>query len=279
MSAPARAWATAVSASRTSAGVVVDRAVGRQRTAVAVVGVLAQARVGDRRRAAARGRGSGAAPPGRSRRRPTLRCRAASLVVGRPNRITPPTPSSASRAASSAATSGDTRATPGIEATGSRTPEPGRTKSGATSIDGWRRVSRTSARRAGVRRSRRGRALERGRRPIAADDGGASRSSVMVSPVAGGRAQSRWPRRARSRPGSARRRGRGTRRPSRPRRPSPGRCTDDGDGADVDRLRPSRGVSSPRTVEPLVNDGGGDRAVRPPPAATHRELAGASRVR
>ena len=34
-------------------------------------------------------------------------------------------------------------------------PDPGWTNSGATSIDGWRRVSRTSARRAGVRRRRR----------------------------------------------------------------------------------------------------------------------------
>ena len=38
-----------------------------------------------------------------------------------------------------------------------RTRVPGRTNSGATSIEGWRRVSRTKARSAGVRRRRRGR--------------------------------------------------------------------------------------------------------------------------
>jgi len=43
------------------------------------------------------------------------------------------------------------------EAIGSRIPLPGRTNSGATSIAGWRRVSRTRARSAAVRRSRLGR--------------------------------------------------------------------------------------------------------------------------
>ncbi len=80
-----------------------------------------------------------------------------SLASGRPKRMIPPTPRSASRAASSAATSGDMRTCPGIDSIGSRIPEPGRTNRGATSIAGWRRVSRTRARIAGVRRRRRGR--------------------------------------------------------------------------------------------------------------------------
>ena len=52
----------------------------------------------------------------------------ASFLAGMPKRITPPSPSSAAWLTSSASRSGDNWQWPGMEAIGSRTPSPGRTK-------------------------------------------------------------------------------------------------------------------------------------------------------
>ena len=110
-------------------------AVREQRAAVTVVGVLAQAGVGDQHEVEVR--------VARIRRRRLLDDPVVDPAAGpdgRPCRpagrtgCTPPTPSAAEPPASATATSGDIRSTPGIESIGSRTPEPGWTKSGATSI-------------------------------------------------------------------------------------------------------------------------------------------------
>ncbi len=60
------------------------------------------------------------------------------------------------------------RETPGSEAIGSRSPLPFRTKRGAINCSGESRVSRTSAREAGLRRSRRRRVV--GKRLMEAAD-------------------------------------------------------------------------------------------------------------
>ena len=79
----------------------------------------------------------------------------ASFSSGIPNRITERTPSEASDFASTAASSADTRSTPGMDNTGWRTPAPGTTKSGAMKSEGASDVSRTIVRRLSERRSRR----------------------------------------------------------------------------------------------------------------------------
>jgi hypothetical protein len=74
-----------------------------------------------------------------------------------PNRITLLTPSALAAAVSLTASSTDRLNTPGIEGTSRRTPRPSQTNNGSMNMSGDSRVSRTSARIAGVRRSRRSR--------------------------------------------------------------------------------------------------------------------------
>ena len=148
-----------------------------------VVGVLAEARVRDRHEGQ-----HGLADPAQRVLDDAVvgrRFRAVGVLAsGRPNRRTPPTPSPARRRASSSASSRDSRESPGIEATGSRSPDPGSTNSGATSIDGWTRVSRTRLPSAAVRRSRRGRTDDPALRTAAAEAAGSSSPTVMRSPGA-----------------------------------------------------------------------------------------------
>ena len=66
-------------------------------------------------------------------------------------------PSSSSSAASAASASTESWAIPGMDSIGSRTPSPGRTKSGYTKSRGSSVVSRTRSRSVDVRRQRRGR--------------------------------------------------------------------------------------------------------------------------
>ena len=136
-SAPARAWLTAVSASRTSRRVVVDdpsAASGPQwpwsvysHRHVSAIVTMRQVQIG----------GSCAQ---RLLNDPVLVRGARAqgvLVVGEPEQDHPAdTRGPPDAATSSTATSGESRATPGMDAIGSRMPLPGRTKSGATSIEG-----------------------------------------------------------------------------------------------------------------------------------------------
>ena len=159
---------------------------------------------------------------------------------------------------------GEVRRQPGLARASSRSgrdgPTPGWTKSGATSIEGWRRVSRTSARSAGVRRNRRGRTGSDGWPAVAAVEGGASRSSVMGSPVAEGRGRVRSPRQARPSPGLGRRRGSGTQ-PHGLRRPSRDRCRPTGIETDIDRLGPRERDQASDGRAARERDGG-DRPIR-----------------
>src|SRR6266540_4106340 len=82
-----------------------------------------------------------------------------SFLSGIPNRMTAGTPSERSSWASATASSGERRETPGREEISWRSPFPWRTKNPATKRSAERRVSRTSARRAGDRRSRRRRRI------------------------------------------------------------------------------------------------------------------------
>src|SRR6266851_3845270 len=101
--------------------------------------------------------------------RPTVSCTAAassqaslpvsSFFSGIPNRMRAGIPSEKSSRASATAESGDSRKTPGSEEISSRSAFPRRTKSGAMNRSGERRVSRTSAREAGLRRRRRRRSV------------------------------------------------------------------------------------------------------------------------
>ena len=140
-------------------------------------------------RSAGRARGCGGTPAARSPSSADASDPSASFASGRPNRMTPPTPRSASRAASSAATSGDIRWTPGIDPIGSRTPEPGWTKSGATSIDGSQAGLADQC--AEGRRSPQAPGTEGVRRAASLGGlpGGASRSSVMRSPGVASKAE------------------------------------------------------------------------------------------
>src|SRR5688500_9509725 len=74
-----------------------------------------------------------------------------------PNSRTPGIPRSAVSRASLTSSSMEVCATPGMEVSGLRTPEPGTTNSGRIRLDTSTRVSRTSARMRSVRRSLRGR--------------------------------------------------------------------------------------------------------------------------
>ena len=67
------------------------------------------------------------------------------------------TPSALAAATSFTASSTDRLNTPGIDGTSRRTPSPSQTNSGSMNMSGESRVSRTRARIAGVRRSRRNR--------------------------------------------------------------------------------------------------------------------------
>ena len=145
MSAPAWAWRRRSREARDASGRC-QRAVRRSGPAVAVVGVLAQAGVGDRDEGSSRSRSRGA-PAGRRRPRPRARALGV-LASGRPNRMTPPIPSPATaprRGPPRRATDGRRRAS-SRSGRGGRCPA--RTKRGATNMHGWSRVSRTSARRA-----------------------------------------------------------------------------------------------------------------------------------
>ena len=287
MSAPARAWLTAVSASRTRAASLSTRAVRRQRAAVAVVGVLAQARVGDRHERQLERADPRGTPPGRSRRRPTPPspagpCRRAGRTGARrrrPARPAGPLPRRRRRA-TGAPRRASTRSARGR-------PRPGRTKRGATSIDGWSRVSRTSD--------------AQGRRPAQAAQ--ARRSGCASGDV--GRGRRGWASRSRVIDWSPREwaRGRSGREAPRPRSPRSPRDRASAEvapresrhSAATGRLRPDadrrewRGSSrrsirasstSPRTAEPLVRTTRSDRAVRRAPrAGAARDVAGASTVR
>src|SRR5260370_18186310 len=76
-----------------------------------------------------------------------------------PKRMTPGIFQEESSCAAARASSGDRRKTPGSEEISSLSPFPFRTKSGARKRSAVRRVSRTRARRAGVRRRRRRRVV------------------------------------------------------------------------------------------------------------------------
>ncbi len=120
----------------------------------------------------------------------------ASFVSGSPNRRTDVTPAWSSRSASRASSSTLSRCWSGMEAIGSRTPVPGRTKRGCISIDGCSRVSRTRARSEAVRRRRRPR-----KAPAAAVIGSVSR---VIGPLV--RSGRRWHRPGRMRCARPRRR-------------------------------------------------------------------------
>ncbi len=160
MSAPARAWLTAISASRLSAASLSTLPSGASgpQWPWSVYSHMQVSAIATSGKSSARMRRNASWTIPSSADAPVPN---ASLVSGSPKSMIPPTPRSARRAASSAARSGDRRACPGIDPMGSRIPEPARTNSGATSIAGWRRVSRTRARRAGVLRRRRGRSCSR----------------------------------------------------------------------------------------------------------------------
>ena len=85
-----------------------------------------------------------------------------SFTAGSPNSSTAGIPSDRSSAASPASWSSDRWNCPGIDEISSRTPSPCFTKSGYTKSRGSSRVSRTSERRASVRRRRRKRANSAG---------------------------------------------------------------------------------------------------------------------
>ncbi len=187
--------------------------------------------------------------------------------------MTPPTPRAARARASTSASSGVRRSWPGSDAIGERPPRPGTTKSGATSIAGWRRVSRTSARSAGVRRVRRSRWPAAG----AGIETGVA-GSAAGSPATGSRREvigtPRWHGAPRRRPGMG---GWGRRDDGRDevgqgvdgldlRPPRPGRSRRRARRPAVEGPMQQAGVPeggaalaggsrarSPRTVEPLVN--------------------------
>ena len=123
---------------RASSGSVASLSTDRaaQDAAVAVRGVLAQADVGDDRQLVA-GRtpqlaiASWTIPSSAQAPEPS-----ASLASGRPKRRTDRTPAASSRSASRGSSSTLRRYWPGIEPISSRTPRPGCTKSGATSMAG-----------------------------------------------------------------------------------------------------------------------------------------------
>ena len=143
---------------RAEGGVVVDLAVGVDDPAVAVVGVLVDAEVGDEHELVAdlvaqvaqrelHDARRDPRPP--SPRRP--------CAAGTPKRMTAGMPRSASSATSLRSDSRVCCTTPGRLAIGCGSSMPSRTNSGATRSSTPSRVSATSRRRAGVRRSRRSR--------------------------------------------------------------------------------------------------------------------------
>ena len=81
----------------------------------------------------------------------------ASLCAGTPKRIRPGTPSETRRLASTTSESSECCTSPGMDAIGTGSAIPSRTKSGATRSSGPRRASATNRRSAGVRRKRRNR--------------------------------------------------------------------------------------------------------------------------
>ena len=81
-----------------------------------------------------------------------------SLTAGTPKTISPPTPAAAASAAALPRLSRVCWTTPGIEPIGCGSLMPSLMNTGSTSSRGRSEVSATRARRAGVRRSRRGRA-------------------------------------------------------------------------------------------------------------------------
>src|SRR5262245_19379873 len=80
-----------------------------------------------------------------------------SFRSGRPNRMTLAMPSAFAPSTSFTVSSTERLNTPGIDATSRRTPSPSHTNSGSMNISGDSRVSRTIARSASDRRSRRSR--------------------------------------------------------------------------------------------------------------------------
>ena len=150
-------------------------------------------------------------PSGSSAPEPT-----ASLVVGTPKIMNPPTPAATQARASSTSESRVCWTTPGMLEIGTGAVAPSLTKTGSTKSRGCSRVSATSARTAAFCRSRRGR-VTGSSTPI----GG---SSVCVSAPGDGRStSSRSAGGPAHRPPARRRRARGRvprgRRPARPRTP------------------------------------------------------------
>ena len=88
----------------------------------------------------------------------------ASLLVGTPNSMIPPSPSAAASEAALRSESRECCTTPGMLLIGVGPVAPSRTKTGRMSCRASSEVSATSRRRAGVRRSRRGRTV--GNRPV-----------------------------------------------------------------------------------------------------------------
>ena len=131
---------------------------GRQHAAMPVIGVFVEAEIGHEHQLVARLVAQiAAAQPARCHRDPKHPSLRHPSCAGTPNSITAGTPSAASSRASLRNESRVCCTTPGNDAIGWGSSIPSRTNSGATKSSTLTRVSATSRRNAGVRRSRRSR--------------------------------------------------------------------------------------------------------------------------
>ena len=234
---PARAWLTAVSASRTSAASLSTdpSAASGPQWPWSVYSHRQVSAIVDERQVAAPG--SGGTPPGRCRRRPMPRNRAGPSPSGRPNRMTPPTP----RSGQTRGLFGrDVRRQPATGRASNRSargrPTPGATNSGRDEHRGME--PRLADQRAQGGRAPQPAGSDEQRspaEPVGAGEGGASRSSVMRSPAAGGPGRAAVASASAAASGRRRTRGPGTL----PRGPSSavsGPMQTDGIEVDVDRF-------------------------------------------
>ena len=139
--------------------VVVDRAVRTQHAAVPVAGVLIETEVGHQDELVTELVAQRAKRDLRDALGSQAPLPSSSFVDGTPKRMTPPTPTRTNSSTSLRSESTVCWNWPGSDVISRASLSPSATKSGATKSSGASVVSATSRRRAGVRRSRRGRSV------------------------------------------------------------------------------------------------------------------------